>query len=632
MIVVVSGTAGVGKTALAVHWTRRMADRFPDGQLWVDLRGYDHRPTMTPGQALTIFLRALGVPGPGIPSDVESQSGLYRSLMDGRRALVVVDNAGAAEQVRPLLPGSHGNVVLVTSRSRLTGLVAANGAHAMVLNLFTESESRQLLARRIGGGRIGAEPAAVREIVQRCARLPLALAVAAARAAQRPGEALESLAAQLRDARDRLDEFAGPDPATDARAVFSWSYRTLGEPAARLFRLLGMHPGPDVPAEIVPALAGLPAAATRPLLEELTAAHLVTERTAGRYALHDLMRAYAVELAHAVDSADERRAALGRALDHYVHTAHAAATLLDPLRDPIPIAGTGPAQRPHAPADRDAALAWCEAEYAVLQAAIERAFRAGFDDRAWQLVWALADFQQWRGLWPDRAASLRTALEAARRLDNRAEQARAHRGLGYAYTRLFRDDDAHIHLRHALELYLALGDAVGQARSHHGLSYVLERQGNPRAALWHAERALDLYPPDGGAHRARAMGAVGWCHTQLGHYELALRYCTEAVTLLQATGDRIGESANLDSLGYAHHHLGHFQEAVRHYETALRMRRELGHRYGEANTLLHLGDTHLAVGHPAAARRAWQNSLHLLDQLGEPDADLVRAKLDALDR
>ncbi len=630
-IVVISGTAGVGKTALALNWSRRMADRFPDGQLWVNLRGYDHRPTMKTGQALVGFLRALGVPPVVIPSDLDSQSALYRSLMDGRRALVVVDNANAAEQVRPLLPGGPGNAVIVTTRSQLTGLVATDGAHATILDLFTEDEGRQMLARRLGAGRVSAEPAATEQIVERCARLPLALAVAAARAAQRPTEPLQTLADQLRAARERLDEFAGPDATTDARAVFSWSYRTLGEPAARLFRLLGVHPGPDLTAHAMASLAAIPQAEIRPLVDELTGAHLITERSTGRYAMHDLLRAYATELTHALDDRPERQAALCRVLDHYLHTAHAAALLIEPLRDPIRLAPAAQATAPLPLTDRDQAMAWLSAEYSGLLAAIDRADDSGLDTHTWQLVWTLADFQQWRSLWHDRAAGLRAALAATRRLGNLAEQARAHRGLGYAYNRLGRDDEAYTHLQHALDLYTSLHESIGQARAHHGLSYILERQGNHHAALWHAEQALGLYPPDSHhSHRARAVGIVGWCHARLGNHQQALDHCQDALTLLHDTGDRVAEAANWDSLGYIHHHLGNHHRALSCYHTAVRIRRDLGHRYGEANSLNHLGDTHQLLGNHNAAKHAWQDALAILQQVGQPDADHIITKLKNL--
>jgi tetratricopeptide (TPR) repeat protein len=486
------------------------------------------------------------------------------------------------------------------------------------------------LVRRLGARRVDADPAAVAEIIDRCARLPLALSVATARASQRPGLCLGRLAAQLRAARERLDEFSGSDAATDVRAVFSWSYRKLGEPAARLFRLCGVHPGPDMSTETLAALAGIAPPGLLPLLKELADAHLMVEHVPGRWTVHDLLRVYATELADGHGPA-ERRGALRRVLDHYLHSAHAAAMVLEPLRDAIELTPPDPAAAVRVPTDREDALAWFAREHDGLLAAVDRAGRGGFDTHAWQLAWTLADFQQWRGLWPDRAACLTIALAAARRLGNIAEQARAHRGLGYAYTRLARNDDAHLHLRQALDVYERLGDRAGRARAHHGLSYLLERQGDRTGALWHAERALILYPPEGNrAQRARAVGSVGWCHSQVGRHRLALRFNRLALALLDGVGDRVAEAATWDNLGYAHHHLGDHRQAVACYETALRLRRELGHRYGEANTLTHLGDTLHASGAWDAARRSWQEALAVLEQLGEPDADRVRIKLREL--
>ncbi|MGW4797533.1 BTAD domain-containing putative transcriptional regulator, partial [Nonomuraea sp. NPDC004297] len=301
-IVLISGTAGVGKTALALHWSRRAVDHFPDGQLWADLRGYDRRSMTKPEQVLTSFLRALRVPEREIPPDLESQSALYRSLMDGRRALVVLDSARTAEQVRPLLPGSACNTVVVTSRSRLTGLVAADCARSIVLDVLSRQDGVEMLTTRLGADRIGAEPAAARRIAERCAQLPLALAVTAARVIQQPHQTLAAVADRLQSTRETLDEFTDPDTAIDVRAVLSWSYRTLSEPAARLFRLLGVHPGTRMTAAAMAGLAAVPVDDMRPLLNELTDVHLVTESAPGRYGLHTLLHVYATELARTYDS------------------------------------------------------------------------------------------------------------------------------------------------------------------------------------------------------------------------------------------------------------------------------------------------------------------------------------------
>jgi DNA-binding SARP family transcriptional activator len=422
-IAAIAGTAGIGKTALAVHWAHRVADRFPDGHLYVNLRGFDPSGSpMEPAEAIRGFLDALQVPAPQVPVGLDAQAGLYRSLLAGRRMLVLLDNARDADQVVPLLPGAPGCLVLVTSRDQLAGLVAA-GAQPLALDLLGRDEAVRLLARRLGHDRVTAEPDATGELVGRCAGLPLALAIVAARAATHPEFPLAALAGQLREARDGLDGFDGGDTATDVRAVFSWSYHRLGAPAARLFRLLGLHPGPDTGAGAAASLAGVPVARARALLAELARAHLVGEHAPGRYALHDLLRAYAAELAHAGDSGGDRRAAIHRLLDHYLHTARDADLLLYPHGEPVTPAAPQPGVTPERLSGRDQAMAWFTAEHPVLLAAMEQATRAGFHQHTCQLAWTLDVFLHRRGHWHDRAATQRAALEAARRLGDRGAQA-----------------------------------------------------------------------------------------------------------------------------------------------------------------------------------------------------------------
>jgi NB-ARC domain len=321
VIAALSGTAGVGKSALAVHWAHRAAAQFPDGQLYVNLRGFDpDGAAMEPSEALRGFLDALGAPATRIPESLSAQAGLYRTLLAGKRILVVLDNAKDAGQVRPLLPGSPGCLAIVTSRNQLTGLVATDSAYAMTLDLLGSGDARELLALRLGSRRVAREPDAVDEIIAGCARLPLALTIAAARAAGSPSFPLAVLATELREATRALDPLNGGDPATDVRAVFSWSYHALTTDAARLFRRLGLHPGPDIALPAAASLAAIPQDRARALLGELTRAHLLAEHAPGRYAFHDLLRAYATELARAHDSQNVRNAAAHRVLDHYLHT------------------------------------------------------------------------------------------------------------------------------------------------------------------------------------------------------------------------------------------------------------------------------------------------------------------------
>ena len=394
MISVVGGTAGVGKTSLAVRWAHTVAGQFPDGQLYVDLRGFDPSGSpMTSAEAVRGFLDAFEVPPERVPVSLDAQAALYRTLLAGRRVLVVADNARDAEQVRPLLPGSVGCVVVVTSRNRLTSLISAEGARPLTLNLLTCEEAGQLLSRRVGASRVAAEPQAAEKIIALCTRLPLALSIVAARAAAHPGFSLETLAAELRDAPCApLGALDGGDRVTDMRAVFHWSYRQLSSSAARLFRLLGLHGGPDVTALAAASLAGLPQQAVRPLLTELTLAHMVTEHVAGRFALHDLLRAYAAEHANISNADDERQAAVRRMLDHYLHSAYNAAIWLHPRASPITLAPPVPGVVPQQLADDTAALAWFEAEYPVLLRTIKLSADTGQTVHAWQLPWTLTEF------------------------------------------------------------------------------------------------------------------------------------------------------------------------------------------------------------------------------------------------
>lgn len=627
-IVAVSGTAGVGKTALVVHWAHRVRAHFPGGQLYVNLRGFD--PTgspVTPAEAVRRFLDAFEVSPQRLPVGFEAQVGLCRSLLANRRVLVVLDNARDAEHVRPLLPGSPDCLVLVTSRDQLTGLVA-DGARHLSVDLLEADEARRLLAGRLGAERVAAEPRAADEIVTLCARLPLALAVVAARAATHPKFGLAALARELRAARGSLDEFAGADPATDPRAVFSWSYLRLTDDAARLFRLMGLHPGPDLGAPAAAGLAGLPLRTVRRLLAELSRAHLVTEHSPGRYTCHDLLRAYASEQAAALDPEPDRRAAVRRMLGHYLHSADDADRLLDPRREEPPtLTPLPPGVTPEEVADRAEALAWFDAEHRVLLAAIDQ--DPEFDAEVWELVWTTRRFLAHQGHWQDEVDALNVALAAARRLGDPLKEAFAHCYLGCTYVWFGKYEDACAELDLALSLYRAAGDRVGEAFVRFYCSWLLERQERNVEALSNAEQALELFRAAGHqAGQAKVLNAVGWFHALLGDHVTAIEHCRKALDLQMELGDQLGAGQTWHSLGYAHHQLEDHARAVACYRAAVDLFRASGYRINEAHVLSSLGDAHHDAGDVAAARDAWQRSVDILDQLSHPDADDTRAKLE----
>jgi DNA-binding SARP family transcriptional activator/tetratricopeptide (TPR) repeat protein len=629
LIVVIAGTAGIGKTTLAAHWARGVADRFPDGQLWLNLRGFDAGQAMTSTQALTRFLRALGVQDAEIPLDLDDQIGLYRSLMDGRRMLVVLDNAYSPEQVRAVLPGAPGCLVLVTSRNQLSGLVATEDAHTLTLDLLTDTEARQLLVRRLGTDRLRDAGSAVDEIIGLCARLPLALAIVAARAAAHPEHSLRALASELRAAPGSLDAFTGGDPATEVRAVFSWSYRALSAPAARLFRLLGLHPGPDYAVAAIASLAGLPVPRTRRLLVEMRDANLVTEHGSGRHTCHDLLRAYATELGLVHDSLAMRREARHRMLDHYLLTAHAGSLRLRPF-EPVVLGQARPGVTIEDLVDQHQTLAWFAAEHHVILGLVQQAADTGFPAYASQIASTVSDYLYRQGYWRDWLSVLQTGLDAMTRTGSLAEQARTYRALTRAYARLGRMDAASAHGRLALELSEQLGDPYGLAFAHRVLGVVMEVRGDQREALSHDLQALELFKSVGSSEsEARTLNSVGWSYAQIGDLHPALTYCERAFTQLTELDDRQGLAATCDSLGYIHHHLGEYQRAVTYFQRAIELFRDLD-RYKEAECLTHLGDLYKTIGEVTSAGAAWRQALDIYLGFDHRDVRLLRIKLRGL--
>ena len=626
VISAIAGTAGIGKTTLALHWAHQVAERFPGGQLYVNLRGFDPSGApMAPAEAVRGFLSALGVSEP--PSGTDAQLALYRDMLAGRRMLIVLDNARDAEQVRPLLPANPTCLVLITSRQHLTALTVVEGAHPLTLELLSRAEGHDLLNRRLGVERTASESGAAAELIELCAGLPLALSVAAAHAAHTVLP-LSHVVGQLRDSRSRLDVLRTGDPTTDVRAVLSWSRSQLDPAAARMFHLLGLAPGPETSTAAAASLAGVDSAQARRVLADLVRANLLSPLPSARYTFHDLLRAYAAEEALRHESDQERRSALHRVLDHYLHMAYSADRLLHPARDPVDLPPPLPEVTLRRLPDTGSAQLWFERECPVLLASVKVAFDAGFYRHTWGLAWSLATFLQRHGRWDDLVTTQCSALRAADRTHDRVGQVHTHRTLGRTYARLGRYADADAHVGRALELSLLGGDLVGRARAFIDRAWTLELRERYDEALHAARDALALFTETGHRiGRAGALNVVGWYLAMLGEYQYALTYCEQALDLLRDLGDRHAEAGTLDSLGYIHDRLGDHHLAQTRYRQAIELFNELGDRVYEAGSVVRLGDAQLAAGDIEAARAAWRQALIALEELRHPDAAQVRAKL-----
>ena len=442
IITALAGTAGVGKTALAVYWAHRVAPHFPDGQLYVNLRGFTLGVTpVDPAEAVHLFLTALGVPVQQIPVSLDARTNLYRSLLSGRKVLVVLDNARNAEHARPLLPGAPGCLALVTSRDQLTPLVATEGAVPVEVGLLPAADAHALVAVRVGAERMAAEPAMAAEIVARCEGLPLALSLAAARAATNPRMPLATLANELQVGTRALDVLDGGDPGTDLRAVFEWSYRTLSPEAARLYRLLGLRTGPGFTTPAAASMVGLPSERVMPLLAELTRASLITSFPSGRYGTHDLLCVFAYEKAITIDSEGERNAAVHRLLQHFLHTAYAATRLLEPDQPLAPPATPPPGVRPERLIEAGGAASWFVAEHGQLVPAVLTAADMGWHGAACQLAAVMEVYLDRHGHWHDLATVSATARRSAQQLGDPTAESYARRGLALAAARLGQPSD-----------------------------------------------------------------------------------------------------------------------------------------------------------------------------------------------
>ncbi|MFB7470130.1 BTAD domain-containing putative transcriptional regulator [Kitasatospora sp. NPDC056184] len=596
-ICAISGSAGIGKSTLVVQWAHRRRGHFPGGQLYADLHGFSPEPPLPPHAVLARFLRALGVPGEQVPSVPEEAAALYRSLLAGQRVLVVLDNARSAEQVRPLLPGAPECLTVVTSRSGLAGLTARDGARPLTLDLMPARDAVALLDRVIGGRRARSEPTAVSELAAVCGRLPLALAIAASRLAERPGRTVADHVAELRDTGDRLTALAIDGDATSAvRAALDLSYRALPATARTLFRLLSLAPGPGLSTAAAAALCGERAAAVRPVLEQLTTAHLLTHEGGDRYRLHDLLRLYAAERADAETGRAVRAAARERLGSWYLHHADAAARLLTPHRRRIPLAPPGAWYEPPAFTTAAEAQRWCESEHTHVLRVVRTAAADGPDDLAWRLPVVLWSYYFTSPHLDDHEEAARLAVAAAGRAGDRYGEGHARNDLATVLGALGRHDETLAELRLARALFASIGDRNGEAHVIGNLGDHCLSTGAYGQARLHFQGALALLraqPED-----LRDDWAIRVCETNIG------------VTAMWAGRDR---------------------EAGEYLHRALDRHRSTGDPVLESFTLYYLADHHRRLDHPEQAAERLRQALALIDgTTGNPRlrADVLSALAD----
>lgn len=626
----IAGPPGVGKSALAVHWGHRVRRLFPDGDLYLDMHGYGPGAQVSGDQALDHFLRALNVPPDSIPNHVEARASLYRSLLNGKRLLVVLDNVSSVSQVRPLIPASPTCLAVITSRSRLSGLVVREGAVRMTLEELSTEESLELLGQIIGAARVDAEPHAARQVVDWCAHLPLALRIVGERLANRPRLTLADLADELSGEHARLDALGSDDDElSDVRTVFSWSYQQLQPDAARLFRLLGLHPGSDVSETAAAAIAGTTPAKARRLLDVLTGAHLLSQRADGRFRLHDLLRLYALERAENDDEPEARNASVDRLLEWYLATAESARKAILPHSHAIkglPAVLQTPPQRFDSV---DAAMSWYESERQNLLDCLEFAVRTERHGFAWQLPVVADGFFELRSYWYDWYEVHQLGLQAARAAADRYGEASNLLCLGDVNWRRGAYDEALACYTATIGIAREIGDHWLEGFGLRGAGLVHQDRALFDVAISHYRAASEVFT-SAGIDRGAAMCllSIGTCRRHQERFTEAVEQCERAVATFRTLNDPWSMGWGLQPLGLAYRDLGRLDDSQRCFTEALSIFQRFNDHRSVGLTHMYLGEVLHATGDAPGARRSWTIAVEIFDGLGDHRAVEVRQRLE----
>ncbi|MGM1064668.1 ATP-binding protein [Saccharothrix sp. Mg75] len=626
---VVAGIGGVGKTSLVTHWAHRVRDRFVDGDVFLDLRGYHRERAVTAADGLDRVLRALGTPNELIPADVDARAALYRTLLHNRKMLILLDNASSCEQVRPLLPGTATCRVVITSRNHLVGLAAGNGAHRMPLDVLPPERALELLRQVVGDERVDAEPAAADLLAAYCGYLPLALRIAAERLASSAHTSVEDLVEELAEVRERLDVLtSGDDESAAVRVVFSWSYDALSPDAARAFRLLGLMPGQDIGLSAAAALLDLTEGRARRLLAELTSVHMLTEKPGRRYQFHDLLRLHAVERVETREPEADRRAATRRLLVWYAHSLRAAVRVIMPYYTTIPVELPATTAAVPAFADRRAALQWCDAEQPNLMAAVAQASATGQHDLAWRLPVLMFGLLLTRKPLVDWVTTHDIGIASARAAGDVAAEAWLLTSVGIARRELRQSEPVLAELERALLCWQRVGIRWGEAWALRDTGATLNGLGRHAEAIGMFQRALAMHLEDGDAWgEATALSGLSHAHLETGETRLALEESLRALEIRREQGDQRNVGNALNTVGEVYLALGDVDRAVDHVENAMTVLTEVDYRGGRAVSHQLLGAALSRRGREDEAATHRRLAVELYESIGDPRADDVRAHL-----